>query len=55
MKRVKQIVVFQIRMTKVIFGLERQEETGGSGKLKHKEKNDVFNFIFMEPCIADLY
>jgi len=42
MKRVKQIVVFQIRMTKVIFGLERQETTGGPGKLNHKEKNDFY-------------
>jgi len=42
MKGVKQIAVFQIRMTEVIFGLERQEATGGSGKLDHKEKNDVY-------------
>ena len=39
MKRVKEIVVFQIRMTKVIFGLERQVVTGGWGKLNNEVKN----------------
>jgi hypothetical protein len=38
MKRVKEIVVFQIRMTKVILGLKRQEKTWGWGILKHEEK-----------------